>query len=186
MKEIKCTFCKKKCDAFDRSKESIKKHLLNNDSSIFDLIVFFEYLSPNTSSNLSNKIDETLSEKVLAEMLNCAFQKDNNYIFVSTSITDEVLSKYSLNNQYMYSSCKRFVCNVCPKDNNVKLTALLRHIRNSIAHGRYCIIKSGSYYKFLFEDVGKNQNITFRMVINHSTLRKWKNILIDNMNNNKK
>ena len=158
---------------------------MKNDLRIFDLIIYFEYLSPNTSSNLSDKIDEKLSEKVINEMLYCAFKKNNNYAFVTTSITEELLSKYSLNGENIHSSCKRFVCNVSSKDNKNKLTALLRHIRNSIAHGRYYIIKSGSYYKFLFEDAN-DKNITFRMCINHSTLRKWKNILISNINNNPK
>lgn len=176
-----CSSCKNKCDAFDSSKESIKKHLMVKDSRIFDLIIFFEYFSPNTSSNLSDRLDGKMSDKVLGKMLNCAFKKDKNYTFTSTGITKETLSEYSLNGEDIYSSCKRLVCNVAPKDNSNKLTALLRHIRNSIAHGRYFVLKSGSYYKFLFED-GNDKNITFRMCINHSTLRKWKEILISSIN----
>ena len=151
MKSIRCSFCNKRCDVFECNKESIKRHLMKNDLRIFDLIIYFEYLSPNTSSNLSDKIDEKLSEKIINEMLSCAFKNYNNYAFVTTSITEKLLSKYFLNGDKIHSSCERFVCNVSPKYNKNKLTALLRHIRNSIAHGRYYIIKSRSYYKFLFD-----------------------------------
>lgn len=185
MRRRNCSFCKKPCDIFDHSKESVKKHLINNDSKIFDLLIYFEYLAPNTSSFLSKKIGDKLSENILNEMLSCGFKQNNNYEFVNTSITEELLSTYSLNGDNIHFSCKRFVCYVKPKYEKNKLSALLRHIRNSIAHGRYYILKSGSYYKFLFED-RKDNNITFRMCINHSILRKWKNILIDNMNNNQK
>lgn len=185
MKSIRCSFCNKDCDFFEYNKESIKRHLMKNDLRIFDLIIYFEYLSPNTSSNLSDTIDEKLSEKVINEMLSCAFKNNNNYAFVTSRITEELLSKYFLNGEKIHSSCERFVCNVSSRDNKNKLTALLRHIRNSIAHGRYYITKRGSYYKFLFEDVN-DKNITFMMCINHSTLRKWKNILISNINNNTK
>ena len=185
MKNIRCSFCDKPCDVFELSKESVKNHLINNDSKFFDLIIYFEYLTPNTSSILSETIDDKLSENILNEILSCGFKQNNNYEFVNTSITEELLSTYSLNGDDIYSSCKRFVCNVSSYDKKNKLSALLRHIRNSIAHGRYYILKSGSYYKFLFEDK-YNKKTTFRMCINHSTLRKWKNILIDNMKDNQK
>lgn len=51
------------------------------------------------------------------------------------------------------------------------------HIRNSIAHGRVYIIKNKRYYKFLFEDFHPQIGISARIIVNHSILKKWKNII---------
>lgn len=172
-----CLTCKKNCVKFDRSKKVIKAQLPSYESKIYNLIIFFEYLTPNTSSALSYLIDLDKSEEILEEMLKSGFSKDKSYYFTSGKLTDILLQDHSLNGDFIHSTCKRFVCNISPKDSKNKLTALLRHIRNSIAHARYSIIKGGSYFKFLFEDQTEKGNITFRMVINHSTLKKWKEIL---------
>ncbi len=174
----KCSNCKKRCEKFDNSKSAIRTYLLSNDSAVHDLIIFYEYLSPNTSSDLSFPIDLETSTRLLEEMLKIGFRKDKTFSFVSGKITDDDLGKFSLNGTDINSSCKRFVCRVCSSDRKNALTALLRHVRNSIAHARYSIIRGGNYYKFLFEDRDGEKDITFKMVINHSTLKKWKEILM--------
>lgn len=179
MKNIQCDFCKKECCVFDKSHELVRQHLILNDSSIHNLIIFYEYLSPNTSSNLSKTLSLEESDLLLEKMLKKDFEVDKNYIFTANPLSQDLLKKMSLDGDLTKSSCKRFISNVCPKDKKNNLTSLMRHIRNSIAHGRYFIIKGGNYYKFLFEDVNEKDNVTFRMVINHSTLKKWKDILMN-------
>ena len=177
MKNIQCNFCKKKCFAFDKSHELVRQHLILNDSSIHNLIIFYEYLSPNTSSVLSKTLRLEESKLLLERMLKNGFEGDKNYIFTNDPLSQDLLKKMSLDGDLTKSSCKRFISNVCPRDKKNQLTSLMRHIRNSIAHGRYFIIKGGNYYKFLFEDTNEKDNVTFKMVINHSTLKKWKDIL---------
>ncbi len=182
----KCDRREKQCEVFDKSKEAIRKQLASsNDTSLYELIIFFEYFSPNTSSNLSYVIDAAKSEAILSEMLKKGFALNKNYVFTTDSLDETLLEKYSLNGALIESSCKRFVCNVCPKDKKNNLTSLMRHIRNSIAHGRYAIIRGGNYYKLFFEDVNRNNGVTFRMVTNHSTLKKWKEMFISDETNKK-
>ncbi len=179
MKKTQCDKCKKNCENFETGKDSVKSILEKNDSKIYDLIIFFEYLSPNTSSYLSSKLDLETSEQVLNEMFKKGFEFGKNYCFFVKSISDDDLKKYGLYDGNFKSYCKRFVCSVAPGDKKNNLTALMRHIRNSIAHGRYSIIKGHNYYRFFFEDKNAKENVTFRMVINHANLRKWKSILIE-------
>ena len=40
-------------------------------------------------------------------------------------------------------------------------------------------IHYNTYYKFLFEDFISQIGITARIIVNHSILKKWKNIIIE-------
>lgn len=165
-----------KCHEFSLSKEHLIEGISRYRPTIYDLLVFFLYLSPNTSSNLSMTLCEEKSEETLEIMLK-EFKRKNSFQFTSNSLKTDLLREYSLSDDLLHSKCKRFICNVASKDGQNRLSSLMRHLRNSIAHGHFSIIQGGTYYRLFFEDKSKKGKITFRMVINHSTLKEWKIIL---------
>ncbi len=148
-----CNNCKHKCDKFYIDKSNTKDVLISHDNVLSDLLVFFEYLAPNTSSALSPSVKSEKCNLILSEMLK-NMKNGKDYIFCESA--EDFLSEYNLDDMNAFSKCKRFVCSV--KRNQNKLTSLLRHIRNSIAHGRFYIIKTGNYYKILLEDKKKSGN----------------------------
>ena len=169
---MNCVNCKIKCDIFSRKKQDTINMLLNIEKNISDLLFFFQYLSPNISSNLSLKINKKQSEKILALML--SNWKEKEYKFID-NLEEDTIGILNLEN--IYSKCKRIVCVKNKTESN--FTCLMRHIRNSIAHGRIYIIKNNTYYKLLFEDFDRNSEISARIIINHAILKKWKNIIIE-------
>ena len=56
------------------------------------------------------------------------------------------------------------------------LDCILRHIRNSIAHGRVYYRKDRNRIHFVFEDCNK-KNLTARIVCIKSDLEFWKKVL---------
>lgn len=50
---MNCSKCINKCEVFLLSKEHLIKEISLYRPTIYDLLVFFQYLSSNTSSNLS-------------------------------------------------------------------------------------------------------------------------------------
>lgn len=173
---MNCSKCINKCEVFLVSKEYRIKEISLYRPKIYDLLVFFLYLSPNTSSNLSMHLSEEKSEEML-EIMKKKFK--GKYCFQSANkpLTTGLLREYSLSDGLLYSKCNRFICKVAPKVDKTQLSSLMRHLRNSIAHGHFSIIQGGTYYRLFFEDKNRDGKITFRMVINHSTLKEWKKIL---------
>lgn len=62
------------------------------------------------------------------------------------------LEKFNFYRSEIYSKYFRFI--VLKKKNVDNFSSLMSHIRNSIAHGMYNIIRNGNRYRFYFEDKG--------------------------------
>ena len=175
---MNCSKCNNKCEEFLLLKDHLIKEISLYRPTIYALLVFFLYLSPNTSSNLSTPLSQEKSVETLEIMMK---KFKGKYCFPSGSnpLKTDLLREYSLSDDMLHSKCKRFICKVAPSVDKNQLSSLMRHLRNSIAHGHFSIIQGGTYYRLFFEDKSEKGNITFRMVINHSTLKEWKKILSD-------
>lgn len=51
------------------------------------------------------------------------------------------------------------------------------HLRNCLAHGRFCIREKDGDWTFIFEDVEKNSKVSARMILKKSTLLRWIEII---------
>ena len=67
------------CALFSKDKKDTINMLLNSEKNISDLLFFFQYLSPNTSSNLSLKINKKQSDKILSLMLSNWKEKEYKF-----------------------------------------------------------------------------------------------------------
>lgn len=93
--------------------------LLNSEKNISDLLFFFLYLSPNTSSSLSLKINKKQSDKILSLML--SNWKEKEYKFIDNLEEDTIGLLNSIN---IYSKCKKIVC-IKAKSINSNFTCLM-------------------------------------------------------------
>lgn len=55
----------------------------------------------------------------------------------------------------------------------------MRHLRNTLAHGRFFVIHGGNHISLLFDDQNGEGNITARIICNQADLKKWKKIILD-------
>ena len=117
-------------------------------------------------------------EKVLKQMLK---GNEDFHFCRQNSNTEEELSAVALNGVRVCICCKRFMCKrttqYAKRDttrNETDLECLLRHLRNSIAHGHVYVNQGGTYNSILFEDENKKHNITARIMCCQADLRKWR------------
>lgn len=61
----------------------------------------------------------------------------------------------------------------------VKVEMLFRHIRNSFAHGLFTFVSKKNERFYILQDENKQHYISARMIIKHSTLKRWTEILDD-------
>lgn len=135
------------------------------------MLQFFLYLAPNLESIHSKKIeDEKKLDSILEEFLEKFVM--SSYHFYSPSYSKNLpLEKYGLSSDFSISRSSRGVVATL-KSKEHELNSLLRHMRNSIAHGRvYMKSKSNRIY-ILFEDYNRNQRLTFSMLLSLTDLKK--------------
>ena len=92
---------------------------------------------------------------------------------------DEICSKAHLdNNFYQYRDQERIAIYVNSNSNLV--LSIFKHIRNSLAHGRFVMYPSGDDYILAMESVDNSRQglvLKARMVLRASTLIKWMEII---------
>lgn len=180
---MKCVkgVCDRNKSHFNIEKENIYDPCVNEIGKLNKLFNYFMYKAPNINSELSPCIAKEYHNKILKEML-----KDNkNFIFCQQNVDiDKECSKVALNGQRICVRCKRFVCKRSTRhfkrdEERVEtnLECLLRHIRNSIAHGHIYVRHGGNYISVFLEDQNSKKNITSRIVCCQADLDKWKKIL---------
>ena len=151
------------------------------------LFSYFLHMAPDISSVHSLKISKTLHAELFRQMM------ENRHFFYqkfcsSNAPIEKELDKGFLSGSNLCLKCKRYVCK---REKNKKgispesdLDCFLRHIRNSIAHGRVYYSNVNNRIHIIFEDINKSQNISARIVCFKSDLEYWKKIL-KNPNNYK-
>ncbi len=142
---------------------------------------YFEHRAPNIDSNHSPLLEYVSHEKVLHEMIGTK----GEYVFLPhNKDIQALLTDYSLSGNELCNRCKRFVCKRMPQKAKreptraeTDLECLLRHLRNSLAHGHVYISHGGNYISVCFEDMNEKKHTTARILVNQAQLKKWKNTL---------
>ena len=148
------------------------------------LFSYFQYRAPNIDSAHSPLLSVDYHTYVLDSMIKTLKNTDSCVFKAHNSNTESCLREVALWGNQLCDRCKRFMCkrmtNKAKRDNTRKETdfeCLLRHLRNSIAHGHVYIFHAGNHITVCFEDVNKDHNTTARILCTQADLKKWKSIL---------
>ncbi len=180
---MKCVIsrCNKNVEHFIISKENAVNPQTIDIGDLRQLFGYFQYKAPNTSSYQCESLDEAYHIDLFDEMMK-SWKKENTSIIVFNSTYDNESPNYALNGNSVCSYCKRYLLKRGKPKNGIQETdfnCFIRHLRNSLAHGRVFVIHGGNSIKIMFEDYDtKNKVISGRMICNQSDLKKWR-ILIN-------
>lgn len=75
------------------------------------------------------------------------------------------------------SNIKDERCGFYQKSKQNQANCIFYHLRNCLAHGRFCIREKDGDWTFIFEDVEKNSKVSARMILKKSTLLRWIEII---------
>lgn len=146
------------------------------------LFSYFLYSAPNIESTHSKKIPLDLHNEIFNRMIDKRHYKYQKFCGAS-AVIDKELEKGHLDGDSFCLKCKRFVCK---KKQTTKgklpesdLDCFLRHIRNSIAHGRVYFLHGGNKIHIVFEDENTTGNLSARIVCIKADLEHWKRVLSD-------
>ena len=145
------------------------------DEEIKELISYFLYRAPNIESYHSSSIrDKEAHREIFREMTNNIPQlifRDWNY-----SIKKD-LQRLRLADDSICLYCMRAIYKKKKDSNETELECFLRHIRNSIAHGRVVYLHENNKHHIMFSDVRDGGNISAQIICNKTSLKRWKSIL---------
>ena len=164
--------CEHKPVPLDRYFVSPLRTGIRNFNSVVD---YYMYYAPNIDSKHSpGKIEGTRAQEILARMLEDSEMKNKYTFYVQESA--KPWERFKLSQRDTCLKCCRFVCKRGLKED--ELTALLRHIRNSFAHGLVYVKTEKQTRRMLLEDFdSKKKKITARIVLTAKVLEDWKAIL---------
>ena len=144
------------------------------------LFSFFLHSAPDIESAHSKRIPVVKHSAIFNMMMEKRHFKYQKFCWAQTSIEKE-LSKGYLNGETLCLKCKRFICKKRQISKNkpieTDLDCFLRHIRNSIAHGRVYYSHAGNRIHIIFEDENSTGNLSARIVCIKADLEHWKRIL---------
>ena len=155
-------------DVFVISKDNAKKSYESKIKKLKNLFEFFEHKAPGISSFIARNENAKLRIE-----FNSFIQK-YRIVFCNQEDFPKEIIKLKLDGDEIDSSFKRGV--IAKSKNESKYKAFARHIRNSIAHTRYFIVKKGNYHTILFTDCYKN-NETMRLVLKQTDLKLIKQLI---------
>lgn len=144
------------------------------DDELRQLLGYFQYRAPGISSEQSFVIPETNHQAVYDELFQHKQYEAKEFYQSNKTIKRHIANNHLVGNSICVK-CKRFVCRLDNGD-ETRLNCLLRHIRNSIAHGRIHLLNDRGYY-LCFEDINKKGSITARIICNKEDLKSWRKIL---------
>ncbi len=179
---MKCVVgrCNRTVQPFIISKEEAVNPQIIDIGDLRILFGYFQYKAPNTSSYQSKKLDESYHADLFKDMMR-SWKKENASIIPFNSTYDKESPKFALNGNSVCSFCKRYLLKRSKPKNNVQETdfnCIVRHLRNSLAHGRVFVIHAGNSIKIMFEDYdNKNRTISGRIICNQSDLKKWRALI---------
>ena len=142
-------------------------------STMVQTLGYFQYKAPDISSIHS----WTLPQNKHEEVYNLFFETANfeAKVFASSQkILQKRFNENHLSKEKFCYKCKRFVCIKESKES--KLDCLLRHMRNSIAHGLIYLPANNSPF-ICFKDLDKNKNESAIIICKREDLNNWKNII---------
>lgn len=136
---------------------------------------YFLYYAPNLDTLQSTgKIGDIRAAEVFQEMLSCA-NMERHYKVIKQVKTNTWLS-HELSGEILDFEKPRMIFDKYSKETN--LNALLRHIRNALAHGNLYVWKKnkGNFIFMIDYDSGKKK-VTAKIMISSSIMEQWKGIL---------
>jgi hypothetical protein len=143
-----------------------------------NLLSYFQYLSPNIDSSHATELPEDVHEEILKNLLTEWSVSHYKFIAHSIPIVEE-LSKMFLSEDILCCKCLRLVCKRIKSPQESNLVCLLRHLRNSIAHGSVYTIHTGNKYYLVFDDFTRDKKPSARIIITRVELLRWRKTLID-------
>ncbi len=149
------------------------------------LFSYFLHSAPDIESTHSRRIPRTKHSGIFELMMQNRHFFYQKFCWFNAPIEKE-LAKGHLDGEEMCLKCKRYVCKKkqIPKSQPQEsdLDCFLRHIRNSIAHGRVFFCHAGNRVHIVFEDKNTSGNLSARIVCIKADLEHWKRVL-SNPNN---
>ncbi len=146
------------------------------------LFACFLYNAPNIESAHSRIISNDQHSAIFDRMMEGRHFKYQK-VCSANSIIEKELTKGFLNGDSICLKCKRFICKRKQtskgKMPESDLECFLRHIRNSIAHGRVYYLHGGNKIHIVFEDVNNSGKLSARIVCIKADLEHWKKVLSD-------
>ncbi|RGM17772.1 hypothetical protein DXC23_10980, partial [Eubacterium sp. OM08-24] len=143
-----------------------------DDIKLTRLFSFFLHSAPTIDSNLASRIDD---DRLLSNWNNFVSRFTNGRISLySDSYSSEKLiqqfERHGLSDESAVS--RRLKAIVCKRKNKTETDyqCVLRHLRNSIAHGNLYLSNAGNRKYILFEDYNKRGNITARILLSQADL----------------
>jgi hypothetical protein len=151
------------------------------DEKLKALFSFFLHRAPSISSSSATvKPDEELTQLWDDYLVEISIPKDCIGIYASGYINDSQLSKYSLAGP---DEINRKANRIIGYKKDVKKTkgrneldceCVLRHLRNSIAHGNVFVEEKTNRKYILFDDYNENNHLTGRILLSMTNLIKLK------------
>ena len=144
-----------------------------------EILKFYMYYAPNIDSCQSNgRIEGNNAEAVLQEMLIRANIRNKTRFL--KKIQKNSWAKSGLETDEIDFEDSRILCD--KYSNEEELSALLRHIRNALAHGYIYVWKKRSGKFILLVDFDSNKNrCTAKILVSMPILESWKAILENEM-----
>lgn len=159
--------------------------LVNTDLIDKSIINFFIIYAPFEDSLSSQNINMTnygwskdwYNDMKLIEKLNSELSKKdvNNIIMVDSKSKLKEQCTNELYNNKFYENLSRERA-IFAKKKHPGYSSLFYHIRCSLAHGRFQIVKSGRDYYYIMEnieEINKLYALSARIILKRSTLKKW-------------
>ena len=131
------------------------------------LFSYFLHNAPDIGSTQSQRIPTNQHSALFSTMITGRHFKYHKFCWFNAPIEKELAKGY-MNGNKICLKCKRFVCKKkqTKKQNpeETDLDCFLRHIRNSIAHGRVYYYHAGNRIHIVFEDKNSSGNLSARIV----------------------
>ena len=140
------------------------------------MVEFFLYRAPQISSCHScGKLKESLHAEIYSRLLKDAGLKPGKTAKMIEKIQPTSFSIMDLDGPELDLFKPRLLCKRLRQE--TEFTALLRHIRNSLAHGRLYVKKTKHGKYLCLEDIDQENKLTARIVITDTILKSWKSII---------
>ena len=168
----------KKCN---HTKININNHRMipfEDNIILNDIFSYFLYRAPSISSSFSKEIDFN-DDQLFKEFIN--INRFKNIIFYRKR-SNKFYIDNNLYGDYICMKCLKIINSrvIDSYDNELEsyLECVLRHIRNSIAHGSVYYLFENKRHYIMFEDLNNRKEITSRIVMTRQTLLNLKSKLI--------
>ena len=162
-------------------KENIRVYLTTPENSgikgFAKLTDYYQYHAPMIDSihSADCELSEKEQDELIATMLSEASLKTRSKFLYR--LQKNSLELMGLDGDDLCFKCARLICSKMKEE--TELASLLRHIRNSLAHGRLYVKKTKNQTYILLEDFDKrSKRISARILITNAILIRWKKLLI--------